>query len=53
VATPALLPIYAAQARARVLKRFTWEAKAKQVLEVYRWVLGERDKPNFGMPLPD
>jgi glycosyltransferase involved in cell wall biosynthesis len=37
--------------RARTL--FTWEAKARQVLEVYRWVLGRRpDRPDFGMPLP-
>lgn len=42
-----------ARARARVLRHFTWEAKARQVLEVYRWVLGERAKPDFGMPLPD
>lgn len=42
------------RARRRVLAQFTWDAKARQVLEVYRWVLGERpDKPDFGMPLPD
>ncbi|MDP9000766.1 MAG: glycosyltransferase family 4 protein [Myxococcota bacterium] len=40
-------------ARARVFRNFTWDAKAAQVLEVYRWVLGERGKPDFGMPLPD
>jgi hypothetical protein len=27
--------------------------KARQILEIYRWVLGRRDKPDFGMPLPD
>jgi glycosyltransferase involved in cell wall biosynthesis len=38
----------------RIRTRFTWEAKARQVLEVYRWILGERpDKPDFGMPFPD
>jgi glycosyltransferase involved in cell wall biosynthesis len=38
----------------RVRTEFTWEAKARQVLEVYRWILGRRpDKPDFGMPLPD
>jgi glycosyltransferase involved in cell wall biosynthesis len=38
----------------RVRNRFTWLAKAAQVREVYRWVLGGRaDKPDFGMPLPD
>jgi glycosyltransferase involved in cell wall biosynthesis len=41
------------RARTRVMTRFTWDAKAEQVLEVYRWVLGQRDKPDFGMPLPD
>jgi starch synthase len=41
------------RARARVMANFTWDAKAAQVLEVYRWVLGQRDKPEFAMPLPD
>jgi glycosyltransferase involved in cell wall biosynthesis len=42
------------RARARVFSKFTWNAKARQVLEVYRWVMGERpDKPDFGMPFPD
>jgi glycosyltransferase involved in cell wall biosynthesis len=41
------------RARERVLRHFTWEAKAGQVLEVYRWALGERDRPDFGMPLAD
>jgi len=39
------------RARARVERLFTWEVKAAQILEVYRWVLGERSKPDFGMPL--
>jgi starch synthase len=50
---PAALDEMGACARQRVSKWFTWEAKANQVLEVYRWVLGERDKPDFGMPFPD
>jgi glycosyltransferase involved in cell wall biosynthesis len=42
----------AAIRRARTL--FTWDAKALQVLEVYRWVIGDRpDKPDFPMPTPD
>jgi len=41
-----------ARARDRVLRHFTWDAKAAQVLEVYRWVLGRRPtKPDFGTPL--
>jgi starch synthase len=41
------------RARAHVFRSFTWDAKAAQVLEIYRWVLGERDKPDFGMPFPE
>jgi glycosyltransferase involved in cell wall biosynthesis len=41
------------RARVRALGRFAWSAKAEQVLEVYRWVLGRRERPDFGMPLPD
>ncbi len=39
----------AAMHRARTL--FTWDTKASMVGEVYRWVVGEREKPDFGMPL--
>jgi starch synthase len=42
-----------ARARARVKRSLTWEAKAGQVNEIYRWVLGQRDKPDFGIPLTD
>jgi len=40
---------------ARVASGFTWQAKARQVIEVYRWVLEptKMTKPFFGMPLPD
>lgn len=41
-------------ARRRAARQFTWGAKARQVLEVYEWVMGRRpDKPDFGMPLSD
>ncbi|MBD2103236.1 glycosyltransferase family 4 protein [Leptolyngbya sp. FACHB-261] len=41
-------------ARNRALEQFTWQAKAKQTLAVYQWVLGQRtDKPDFGMPFPE
>jgi glycosyltransferase involved in cell wall biosynthesis len=50
---PGQLAAVSERARRRVLAHFTWEAKARHVLEVYRWVLGERAKPDFGMPLPD
>lgn len=35
------------RARIRVLEAFTWPAKARQVLEVYHWVLGSGPKPDF------
>jgi glycosyltransferase involved in cell wall biosynthesis len=41
------------KARCRVYKLFTWDVKARQIVEVYRWVMGERGKPDFGMPLLD
>jgi glycosyltransferase involved in cell wall biosynthesis len=38
----------------RVQAHFTWQAKARQVHDVYRWVVDPtRQKPHFGMPLPD
>lgn len=54
VAEPDILTEMGHRARNRVLSKFTWEAKAVQTLEVYRWVLDRQlDKPNFGMPLHD
>jgi len=40
-----------AAARERIHRLFTWEVRAAQILEIYRWVLGERGRPDFGMPL--
>jgi len=41
-------------ARLRARTYFTWEAKAKRVLQVYRWILSQtKDKPTFAMPTPD
>lgn len=51
---PSIITPLSVAARERVLRRFTWSAKAGQVLEVYRWVTGGRgEKPDFGMPFPD
>lgn len=51
---PALARQFGQRARQRALRQFTWAAKARQVLDVYHWVTGRRrDKPDFGMPLPD
>lgn len=40
------------KARQRVYHLFTWDMKARQVLDVYRWVTGQGPKPDFGMPFP-
>ncbi len=46
-APEALAPLSSA-AKKRVMELYTWETKARQVSEVYRWVLGQRpDKPDF------
>ena len=45
---PAEVAEKAAAARYRVEALFTWARKADQILEVYRWVLGQREKkPDF------
>lgn len=50
---PDALVSLAARGQQRVTSSFTWDAKAQQVLDVYRWVLGDRPKPDFGMPFRD
>jgi glycosyltransferase involved in cell wall biosynthesis len=36
----------------RIFSLFTWDTKAQQVLEVYQWLLNQKDKkPDFGQPL--
>lgn len=51
VADPSRVDEKARAAVARVERLFTWEAKARQVEQVYRWVLGAGPKPVFPMPL--
>ena len=42
----------AAMRRAR--EQFVWPAKARQIVQVYDWVLGRRgEKPHFPIPTPD
>jgi glycosyltransferase involved in cell wall biosynthesis len=41
------------RARKRVLMHFTWDAKARQTEEVYRWVLGRGKRPVRPIPFPD
>lgn len=44
---PGELRAKSAAAHARVQALFTWDAKARQVAEVYQWSLGRRGKPGF------
>lgn len=38
----------------RAHEQFTWPAKARQIVQVYDWILGRRDdRPVFPMPTPD
>ncbi|MFM9995282.1 MAG: glycosyltransferase family 4 protein [Phycisphaerales bacterium] len=54
VVDPSLVRAMSERARERVLRWFTWRAKASQVAEVYSWVLGRRAaQPDWGMPFPD
>jgi starch synthase len=53
IAQPSEIRTMGTRARSRVFRLFTWDAKAAQILEIYRWVLKERDKPDFGMPFVD
>jgi glycosyltransferase involved in cell wall biosynthesis len=49
-ADPSELPGMACRARARVHDLFTWPAKARQIVQVYEWVLGWRsDPPEFDL----
>ena len=53
VRTPEAIRTIGDRARARVLTHFTWKHKAQQPLAVYRWVRGEAERPDFGMPIRD
>jgi len=53
VGHPEIIRPMGMRARERTLALFTWQAKARQTLEVYRWVIEGGKKPDFGMPLPD
>jgi glycosyltransferase involved in cell wall biosynthesis len=39
-------------AQQHVKRYYTWQAKAEQIREVYRWILEQRDdKPTWGTPM--
>ncbi len=53
-ADPAQIEPKSRAAIRRVDRHFTWDAKARQILEVYDWALGRRPtKPDFPVPIPD
>lgn len=47
VDNPALITKLADNAHKHVMNYYSWEQKAKKTLEVYNWVLGQREKPMF------
>lgn len=48
VAHPERIDLMGARSRQRVRSKFTWQVRAEQTLEVYRWVLSEnRPKPHY------
>lgn len=52
IACPAELRAMAERAVDHVFQNFTWDAKARQMLEVYDWVLGrQEEKPDWGTPM--
>jgi glycosyltransferase involved in cell wall biosynthesis len=54
VADPSQIEPKSRAAIRRVEQHFTWDAKAKQIFEVYRWVLDQcAGMPCFPMPFPD
>ena len=52
VASPNELEAMGRRAVEHVFENFTWDAKARQMLEVYDWALGRRQrKPDWGTPM--
>ena len=53
-AEPGVLAQKSRQAVRRAFSLFTWPAKARQTLQVYRWVLGlDSEKPDLAFPFAD
>jgi glycosyltransferase involved in cell wall biosynthesis len=51
--SPERIETLSAGALARARRQFTWDAKARQVLEIYQWVAGGGPKPLYPAPIPD
>jgi glycosyltransferase involved in cell wall biosynthesis len=52
IKNPEKVLIFSKNAKERIYKKFTWDAKANMMLDVYKWVLDKKNsKPDFGMPL--
>jgi glycosyltransferase involved in cell wall biosynthesis len=52
-ADPERARVVGQRARRRVFRHYTWDVKAREIVEVYDWVLGKRGRPDYGMPYPD
>ena len=51
---PEKIEVRSGEAMKRARAHFTWEAKARSVVEIYRWVLMPSSvKPDYQMPIPD
>jgi glycosyltransferase involved in cell wall biosynthesis len=51
---PGQIDTLSPNAMRRAREQFTWDEKAKRVVEIYRWVLNRNlPKPQFDMPTPD
>lgn len=53
VEDPEMIDRFGKASKSRVDAHFTWPAKAEQTLGVYRWLMGQGEKPDYGMPIPD
>jgi glycosyltransferase involved in cell wall biosynthesis len=51
VAQPAQIDVRAALAAQRARLLFSWDVKAAQMLEVFKWVAGQAPAPRFNCPL--
>jgi glycosyltransferase involved in cell wall biosynthesis len=53
-ADPGQIDVRSQAAFGRARDHFTWEAKARRVVEIYRWAIDPNSgKPNYPMPIPD